>query len=71
MTTYVTRITESFTVGMPSEAESTTLRIGKAVPVLRFTRRHIADDGRVAEVAHPMVRRGDTTVVGFAIDLEA
>jgi GntR family transcriptional regulator len=55
---------------MPSEAESTTLRIGKAVPVLRFTRRHIADDGRVAEVAHPMVRRGDTTVVDFAIDLE-
>jgi hypothetical protein len=34
---HVTRITESFTVGMPSEAESTTLRIGKAVPVLRFT----------------------------------
>jgi GntR family transcriptional regulator len=67
----ITRITESFTVGMPSEAESTTLRIGKAVPVLRFTRRHIADDGRVAEVAHPMVRRGDTTVVDFAIDLEA
>lgn len=66
----VRRITESFTTGMPTEDEAATLRIGGAVPVLRFTRRHIADDGRVVEVAHPIVRRGDSTVVEFAIDLD-
>lgn len=66
----VRRITESFTTGMPTEDEAATLRIGAAVPVLRFTRRHLADDGRVVEVAHPIVRRGDSTVVEFAIDLE-
>ncbi|WP_405797855.1 hypothetical protein [Streptomyces sp. NBC_01506] len=46
---------------MPTEAEAATLRIGAGVPVLRYTRRHIADTGRVVEVAHPIVRRGDTT----------
>ena len=64
----VTRITEAFTVGMPTEDEAATLRIGAAVPVIRFTRRHLAGD-RVVEVAHPIVRRGDATVVEFAIDL--
>jgi GntR family transcriptional regulator len=38
--------------------------------VLRYTRRHIADTGRVVEVAHPIVRRGDTTVVDFRIELD-
>lgn len=66
----VARITEAFTVGMPTEAEAETLRIGAAVPVIRFTRRHITADGRVVEVAHPIVRRGDATVVEFAIDLD-
>lgn len=66
----VTRITESFTAGMPTELEAATLRIGSGVPVLRYTRRHIADTGRIVEVAHPIVRRGDTTVVDFAIDLD-
>ncbi|MER6236557.1 GntR family transcriptional regulator [Streptomyces clavifer] len=66
----VTRITESFTSGMPTEPEAKTLRIGSSVPVLRYTRRHIADNGRIVEVAHPIVRRGDTTVVDFVIDLE-
>jgi GntR family transcriptional regulator len=65
----VTRITESFTAAMPTELETATLRIGQGVPVLRYTRRHIADTGRVVEVAHPIVRRGDTTIVDFAIDL--
>lgn len=65
----VIRVTESFTAGMPTELEAATLRIGVGVPVLRYTRRHIADDGRVVEVAHPIVRRGDTTVVDFVIDL--
>ncbi len=66
----VTTVTESFTVGMPTEAEATTLRIGGGVPVLRYTRRHIADTGRIAEVAHPIVRRGDTTIVDFRIELD-
>ncbi|MFM9596147.1 GntR family transcriptional regulator [Streptomyces scabiei] len=66
----VTRITESFTAGMPTEVEAATLRVGAGVPVLRYTRRHIADTGRIVEVAHPIVRRGDTTVVDFAIDLD-
>ncbi|MFF8575551.1 GntR family transcriptional regulator [Streptomyces sp. NPDC015408] len=67
----VTRITESFTSGMPTEDEAKTLRIGNGVPVLRYTRRHIADNGRIVEVAHPIVWRGDTTVVDFVIDLQA
>lgn len=66
----VNRITESFTAAMPTEAEAATLRVGAGVPVLRYTRRHVADTGRVVEVAHPIVRRGDTTVVDFVIDLE-
>lgn len=64
----VSRITEAFTVGMPTEEEAATLRIGTAVPVIRFTRRHLAGD-RVVEVAHPITRRGDATVVEFAVDL--
>lgn len=64
----VTRITEAFTVGMPTEEEAETLHIGRAVPVIRFTRRHIAGE-RVVEIAHPIVRRGDATVVEFAINL--
>ncbi|MFL1903063.1 GntR family transcriptional regulator [Streptomyces tauricus] len=68
---HVTRITESFTAAMPTEVESAVLRIGAGTPVLRYTRRHIADTGRIVEVAHPIVRRGDTTVVDFAIDLDA
>jgi GntR family transcriptional regulator len=66
----VTRVTESFTTGMPTEVEAATLRIGTGIPVLRYTRRHIADTGRIVEVAHPIVRRGDTTVVDFVIDLD-
>lgn len=65
----ITRITESFTCAMPTPHEAETLRIGPGVPVLRFTRRHVAADGRVAEVAHPIVRRGDSTVVDFEVDL--
>ncbi|MFC8201267.1 GntR family transcriptional regulator [Streptomyces sp. NPDC057298] len=66
----VARITESFTSAMPTEIEAATLRIGSGVPVLRYTRRHISDSGRIVEVAHPIVRRGDTTIVDFAIDLD-
>ncbi|WPP30053.1 GntR family transcriptional regulator [Streptomyces sp. CL7] len=66
----VTTITESFTAAMPTESEARTLRIGAGVPVLRYTRRHIADTGRVVEVAHPIVRRGDSTIVDFRIELD-
>jgi len=66
----VRQITESFSAGMPTELEAATLRIGTGVPVLRYTRRHIADTGRIVEVAHPIVRRGDTTIVDFVIDLD-
>lgn len=66
----VVRVTESFTAGMPTELEAATLRIGAGVPVLRYTRRHVADTGRIVEVAHPIVRRGDTTIVDFSIDLD-
>ncbi|MFC7983790.1 GntR family transcriptional regulator [Streptomyces sp. NPDC057336] len=66
----VTQVRESFTAGMPTEREAQVLRIGAGVPVLRYTRRHIADTGRVVEVAHPIVRRGDTTVVDFVIDVD-
>ena len=55
---------------MPTELEAATLRIGAGVPVLRYTRKHIADTGRIVEVAHPIVRRGDTTIVDFRIELE-
>lgn len=67
---HVNRVTESFTAAMPTEVEAATLRIGAGVPVLRYTRRHVADTGRIVEVAHPIVRRGDTTVVDFVIDLD-
>jgi GntR family transcriptional regulator len=66
----VATITESFTAAMPTEVEAETLRIGSGVPVLRYTRKHIADTGRVVEVAHPIVRRGDTTIVDFRIELD-
>ncbi|MFE4959628.1 GntR family transcriptional regulator [Streptomyces sp. NPDC056653] len=66
----VARVTESFTCAMPTEQEAKTLRIGSGVPVIRLTRRHVADNGRIVEVAHPIVRRGDTTVVDFDIKLD-
>jgi GntR family transcriptional regulator len=66
----VVRVTESLTGGMPTPDEVAALRLGEGVPVLRITRRHIADSGRVVEVAHPIVRRADTTVVEYAVDLD-
>ncbi len=66
----VNRVTESFTAAMPTDLEARILRIGAGVPVLRYTRRHVAETGRIVEVAHPIVRRGDTTVVDFVIELD-
>lgn len=66
---HVTRVLEAFTAGMPTEQEAETLAIGPGIPVLRWTRRMLTAEGRVVEVAHPMVRRGDTTVVDFDIDV--
>lgn len=67
---HVRWVDESFTAGMPTEEEAAVLRLGPSIPVIRYTRKHVAADGRVVEVAHPIVRRGDTTVVDFRIDLE-
>ncbi|MEU8805070.1 GntR family transcriptional regulator [Streptomyces anthocyanicus] len=67
---HVVRVTESLTGGMPTPAEVEALRLGGGVPVMRFTRRHIAEGGRVVEVAHPIVRRADTTVVEYVVDLD-
>ncbi|MGC5005515.1 UTRA domain-containing protein [Streptomyces sp. DT203] len=66
----VNRITESFTAALPTEEEIRTLRIGAGVPVLRYARRHIVDTDRIVEVAHRIVRRGDTTVMDFVIALD-
>lgn len=66
----VSRVLESFTADMPTEEERTTLQLGAGVPVLRYTRRHVAADDRVVEVAHPIVRRGDTTIVDVEIPLD-
>lgn len=65
----VTKVLESFTAAMPSEVEAQTLVIGEGVPVIRWTRRMLTATGRVVEVAHPMVRRGDTTVIDYEINL--
>jgi GntR family transcriptional regulator len=67
---HVTAVEESFTAGMPTEVEAAVLKLGPSIPVLRFTRKHVDGEGRVAEVAHPIVRRGDTTVVDFRIELD-
>ncbi|MFD7994559.1 GntR family transcriptional regulator [Streptomyces mexicanus] len=67
---HVVQVKESLTGGMPTPAEVEALRIGESVPVMRFTRRHIAEDGRVVEVAHPIVRRADTTVVDYVVNLD-
>lgn len=66
----VAMVRESFTADMPTDEERATLRLGTGVPVLRYTRRHVDDGGRVVEVAHPIVRRGDTTIVEFDIPLD-
>lgn len=66
----VVQVTEALTGSMPTPVEAETLRIGGGVPVLRITRRHIAEGGRVVEVAHPIVRRADTTVVEYVVDLD-
>jgi GntR family transcriptional regulator len=55
---------------VPADAELAALRIGAGAPVLRYTRGHITGSGRVVEVAHPIVRRGDTAIVDFVIDLD-
>ncbi|MEU4173385.1 UTRA domain-containing protein [Streptomyces sp. NPDC026665] len=65
----VAKVSESFTVGMPTAHEAATLNIAAGVPVLRYTRSHIDQNGRIVEVAHPVVRRGDSTVIDFEIEV--
>lgn len=68
--TPVVRILEDMTAGMPTPDEAEALRLPSGTPVLRWTRRMLAADGHVLEVAHPIVRRGDTTIVEYAVDLD-
>jgi GntR family transcriptional regulator len=65
----VTDIEEEFRAAMPSREESQALQLPPGTPVLRWTRRMLTADRRVVEVAHPIVRRGDTTLVETLIAL--
>lgn len=65
----VARVEESMTAAMPTQVEAATLQLGEGVPVLRWTRRMLTADGYVVEVARPIVRRGDTTMVDYVVDL--
>lgn len=65
----VTQVREEMTAAMPTPSEVEQLALPSGTPVLRWTRRMLTAEGRVVEVAHPIVRRGDTTVVETTIDL--
>lgn len=65
----VTEVREAMSAGMPTPAEAEALRLPGGTPVLRWTRRMLTAEGRVVEVAHPIVRRGDTTIVDFTVRL--
>jgi GntR family transcriptional regulator len=65
----VARVREDMTAGMPTPEEAKRLALPPGTPVLRWTRRMLSADGRVVEVAHPIVRRGDTTIVEYAVEL--
>lgn len=66
----VAQVEESLTAGMPTEEEAEVLRMGAGVPVLRWTRRMLTKDGRVAEVGRPIVRRADRTLYDITVDVE-
>lgn len=66
----VAKVLEDMTAAMPTPEEIAALLLPTGTPVLRWTRRMLTAEGRVVEVAHPIVRRGDTTVVQYAVDLD-
>ncbi|MEO3801358.1 GntR family transcriptional regulator [Nonomuraea sp. B1E8] len=61
-------ITESVRTRMPTPAEAETLKISTGVPVFAITRRLLAQ-GRVVEVAHPIVVPGDSAVLDYRIQI--
>jgi GntR family transcriptional regulator len=65
----VAKVTEEMTADMPTYAQASALRLPPGTPVLRWTRRMISDTGRVVEVADPIVRRGNSTIVETTIEL--
>lgn len=65
----VARVTEAVTARLPTTAEADALRISPSVPVLDITRRMLTADGVVVEVAHPIVRPADRTILDYTIDV--
>ncbi|MEY9937024.1 GntR family transcriptional regulator [Streptacidiphilus sp. MAP5-3] len=65
----VARVEESLSAGMPTEDEAEALLIGAGVPVLRWTRRMLDQQGQAVEVGHPIVRRADRTIWETTVDL--
>ncbi|WP_269664833.1 UTRA domain-containing protein [Streptacidiphilus rugosus] len=63
----VAEVKESWTADMPTRAQASALKLPAGTPVLRWTRHMISDTGRVVEVADPIVRRGNSTVVETTI----
>lgn len=61
-------VTESVTARMPTKEEATTLKIGAGVPVLAIVRRLLAQ-GRVVEVADPIVVPADQVILDYRIRL--
>ncbi|MEV4575928.1 GntR family transcriptional regulator [Nonomuraea jabiensis] len=61
-------ITESVATRMPTPEEARILRIPVGVPVFAITRRMLAQ-GRVVEVAHPIVIPGDNAILDYRIQL--
>ncbi|TMR88189.1 GntR family transcriptional regulator [Nonomuraea basaltis] len=61
-------ITESVATRMPTQEEVGTLQISPGVPVFAITRRLLAQ-GRVVEVAHPIVIPGDSAILDYRIQI--
>ncbi|MGA4989826.1 GntR family transcriptional regulator [Nonomuraea bangladeshensis] len=61
-------VTESVSARMPTKEEADTLNIGKGVPVFAIVRRLLAQ-GRVVEVADPIVIPADQVILDYRIRL--
>ncbi|MEV1246042.1 GntR family transcriptional regulator [Nonomuraea sp. NPDC050022] len=61
-------VQESVSARMPTPEETTTLSIGSGVPVFAITRRMLAQ-GRVVEVADPIVIPADRAILDYQIKL--
>ncbi|WP_331767000.1 GntR family transcriptional regulator [Embleya sp. NBC_00896] len=65
----VAQVTEAVTARLPTAGEADALKISSSVPVFAITRRMLTADGRVVEVAHPIVRPADRTILDYTIDI--